>query len=285
MKSAAHALAAASAAPAPKKKTQRVIASQDRLQLAKAKKLAEEGEPEPEVQLDLHRVDGSAVDFASAVEDIQAFLRHHAADASLDDVRRGVGIDLQQPGLLGALRNNPRIESIALATGERLRFQPAYGVRNRASLAHMLSRAFPGSGEAESVLRSELTPEETYDGVDVDVDELLAQGRCVRVDCTDKKSHDFALFAPLPGRPVSAEVRAMWKAETVPQGAALQEELIKRKLLTKEEVAERMERRAESRRRAKEAAEQPKKQRTGQIRTWANTHLGNTEELEELAPR
>ena len=75
------------------------------------------------------------------------------------------------------------------------------------SLKHMLSRAFPGSGEAESVLRSELNGDETYEEVEVDVDELLAQGRCVRVDCTDKKSHDFALFAPLPGRPVSAEVR------------------------------------------------------------------------------
>ena len=33
----------------------------------------------------------------------------------------------------------------------------------------------------EGVLRSELVAEETYDGVDVDIDELLAQGRAVRV--------------------------------------------------------------------------------------------------------
>ena len=43
-----------------------------------------------------------------------------------------------------------------------------------------VSRAYPGSGEAEALLRRELDEDETYGGVDVDIDELLAQGRCVQ---------------------------------------------------------------------------------------------------------
>ena len=55
----------------------------------------------------------------------------------------------------------------------------------------------------------ELTPEETYPDVEVDVDELLAQGRAVRVDASDpdkKRGSGFLLYAMPPGRPASEEV-------------------------------------------------------------------------------
>lgn len=285
---AAKALAARTSASvaAPAKKTQRIVATRDKRAMQKARQIEEAAEGEaPQPQLVVQRHDGTSVDYASAVEDIQIFLRHHGSEATLDEVGQGVGIDLHQLGLLDALRHNPRIEAIGLSTGERLKYQPPFGVRNRSSLAHMLSRAFPGSGEAEAVLRSELNAEETYDGVDVDVDELLAQGRCVRVDKSDKKAREFVLFAAPAGRPASEEVRELWKAERVPEGAGLRDEMIKRKLVTKEEFAKREERKNELRRKAREASAQPKKQRVGQIRKWANTHLGDADELEALSTK
>ena len=200
-------------------------------------------------------------------------------------VRLGVGISLLQPGLLDVLRANAMIESVGLATGERLKYRPPFGVRNRGSLAHMLSRAYPGSGEAEGVLRSELKAEETYDDVDVDIDELLAQGRAVKVERTDKKDRDFVLFAAPAGRPASEEVRALWRAERVPQGPALHEALLKNNLRTEAELKARAERKAAARKRAQELAAQPKRARGGQVRTWANTHLGDAAQLEELTSR
>ena len=104
-----------------------------------------EGEAEAsEQQLMVRRDDGTTVVYGSVVQDIQGFLQSHGADCSVDEVRRGVGVDLLQPGLMEALRCNPRIETVRLAEGERLRYKPPHGVSNRGSLAHTLSRAAPG---------------------------------------------------------------------------------------------------------------------------------------------
>ena len=146
----------------------------------------------------------------------------------------------------------------------------------------MLSRATPGSGETEAILRSELTSAETYDGIDLDVEELLSQRKCVRVDVSDKSKRDYVLFAAPPGRPVTEELRALWHDVRVPQGPALEEALLKNKLRTTAEIAARADRKAEANRRNKELADRPKQRRTGQIRKWANTHLGNAEELEGI---
>ena len=149
----------------------------------------------------------------------------------------------------------------------------------------MLSRAAPGVGETEAVLRSELKAEETYPGLDVDIDELLAQGRCARMDPSDKRSRDFVLVAMPPGVRATEEVCELWREQRVPAGPALQEELVKRGLRTAEQMEQRKQRKAAARRRAQELADQPKKQRTGQIRTWKNTHLGNAEELDAIFRR
>jgi hypothetical protein len=285
-------------AAAPPKKTHKIIATRDRREMFKSARIAREaaeGEGEPaEEQLVVRRVDNSTCDYATAVEDIQIFLQQHGSEATLDEVRMGVGIDLLQPGLLDALRVNPKIEAVSVATGERLKYRPPYGVRNRGSLAHMLSRAFPeaerdATVEAEAVLRSELVAEETYHGVDVDVDELLAQGRCVRVERTDKaKAADYVLFAAVAGRPATEEVRALWHAERLPPGDAkgLEEELIKRKLRTRDELEARAARKKAANEKARAAIESNKKNgNVGRIRTWANTHLGDAAQLEELTHR
>ena len=86
------------------------------------------------------------------------------------------------------------------------------------------------------------------------------------------------------GAAATEEVKALWKDVRVPEGSKLQDELIARKIRTREQMTKRQEARAAANRRQQEAAERlnPKKQRTGNIRTWANTHLGDAEELEQL---
>ena len=153
-------------------------------------------------------------------------------------------------------------------------------MRNRGSLAHLLDRAVPGVGDVEAVLRSELRALETYAGLDVDVDDLLAQGRCARVDVSDKRNRDFLLFAMPAGRPATEEVRQLWQGEKVPAGKALQEELVKRGLVRPEELERRQARRADARKWQKDAEQRAKKSRTGQVRNWKNDHLGTSAELE-----
>lgn len=292
-KEAARVAKEAARAPKPDDKyTKKMVSTKQKRAEFKAMDV-EAAEEEEEVRLVLRREDGATVGFVAALEDIRAFLKAHGAEATLDEVRRAVGIDLLQPGLLDALRVNPQIEVVAQAAGECVRYRPPYGARNRGSLAHALSRACPNTdGEPEAVLRSELKAGATYAGVDVDVDELLAQGRCVRVFQSDatasvsvRRSADFALFAAVPGRAATDEVRAMWRAQRLPEKKELQQQLVARKLRTAEEMAARQERKAAARQRAAEAANGPKRARTGSIRTWTNTHLGNTEELEGMFAR
>lgn len=273
-------MAAAGSSSEPARYTKKIVATRERRKEFKKLQHAEDDEP-VEDALIVQREDGRTVDYASAVEDIQIFLQDHGSEATLDEVRSGVGIDLVQPGLLEALRLNPRIEAIALATGERLKYRPPFGILNRGALAHLLSRTVPG-GEVESLLRSELKPEETYPELDVDVDEMLAQGRCVRVELSDKKARDFALFGAPAGRQAIEEVRKLWHEERVPPGPALQDQLVARKLRTTADIELRKERKAALRRRQQEAEAQPNKRRTGRVTKWANTHLGDSEMLGEL---
>jgi hypothetical protein len=262
-----------------KKYTKKITATRDRRDdFKKAKAAAEEAEAGPaEQQLDVQKDDGSRVAYAHVAEDIQIFLQEHGSEATLDEVRRGVGVDLQQQQglLLDALRCNPRIEAIGLASGELLKYRPPFGVRNRGALSHLLSRTMPGGGETESVLRSELKADETYPGVDADIDELLAQGKCVRVFVTHKKTRDFALFANPPGRAATEEMCNLWREEKIP--LELEKELLSRKLRTQEEFDARRERVAARRKREEELNDGNKKRRTGQIRkiSETNAHLND----------
>jgi len=292
---AANAAKAAAKANEPKRGVHTLISTREKNAKNKERKLAMQanaaGDVEVEQQIEVYREDGKKIHYSTAAENIQIFLQKHGSEANLEEVRKGVGIDLLQPGgLLDALRVNPRIEAIGLATGELLKYRPPFGVRNRAALSHMLSRAMPGGGggETEAVLRSDLKAEETYDGVDADIDELLAQGRCVRIPVNDPNKRELStvLFAMPAGRPVTQEVRELWKAERVPAGPALQDELKKRRLRTEEELNARAERKAELQRKAKEAKEAEKKnRRTGRVNqvSSANAHLSEEQKARLFA--
>jgi len=273
-------MAVAGSSSEPARYTKKIVATRERRKEAKKAQQVEEDDAVEDALL-VQRDDGRTVDYASAVEDIQIFLQDHGSEATLDEVRNGVGIDLLQPGLLDALRLNPRLEAIALATGERLKYRPPFGILNRGALAHLLSQTAPG-GDVEALLRSELKPEETYPELDVDIDEMLAQGRCVRIELSDKKARDFALFGAPAGRQATEEVRKLWHEERVPPGPALQEQLVARKIRTAADIELRKERKTALRRRQQEAEAQPNKRRTGHVQKWANTHLGDSAMLGQL---
>ena len=161
-----------------------------------------------------------------------------------------------------------------MVRGELLKYRPPFGVQNRNSLSHFLSRTMPGGGgEVEGVKHSELRADETYPGVDSDIHELVAQGKCVRIFDSDKKTRDFVLFANPPGRAATEELRSLWREEKVP--LELNKELLSRKLRTQEEFDARMERVAERRKREGEINDGNKKRRTGQVRkvSETNAHL------------
>lgn len=235
-------------------------------------------EDELVVHLSVRRDDGSTLMWATAVEDIRTFLQDNPGDRPIDEVSRGVGIDLRQDErILESLRHNPLVE---VNEQQCLKYRPPHGVRNRGALMHLLSRTMPGSGETEAVLRSDLRPDLMYAGVETDMEELLAQGRCVRVDKSEKfnqkgEQMDYVLFAAPKGLPATEEVKAMWRDVHVPEGKKLQDELVHRGVRTQAQLDKRLELKAAANQRAKEAEDRlnPKKQRTGQVRTWANTHL------------
>ena len=136
-------------------------------------------------------------------------------------------------------------------------------------------RSGGGTDDAESVLRSQLIASETYDGLDVDLDELLAQGRCVKVP-TRPGGSDFAIFAAPHGRPVIEEVRKMWEEHKVPDKQQLKAELLRAKLRTEEEYTAREKRKREMNKREAELEDPKKKQSLTQIKqaiTFAEAKL------------
>jgi len=256
-------------------------------------------EEEPARQLVVRKDDGSEITYAQAVgttpgDGILAFLQEHEQEVSITELRRKLGIDLHQQNneILDKLESHPRIVRINQNGECRLQYEPPRGIRNRGALAYELTNAGPSSYSVEQrcdrhppVLRSELKPDETYPGVEVDIDELLAEGLVARVEHSDKKHSEFVLFAMPPGLPAIEEVRELWRRERVPQGPALQDDLLKRKLLTKEQLDKRKKRKEAERKAAAEASKSAKRDRTGTIRTWKNTHLGNADELGEIFKR
>lgn len=242
------------------------------------------------VRLDLFRRDGKAVDFATAYEEIRDFLHDHGADATLDAVSGAIGIDMRQPGLLDALRQNPRIEVAAFQAGETLKYIPPFGVRDRRTLEHMLSLAVPTPGDGkrvgelvgsssaapelwEGVKRSELRAGATYDGIDADIDDLLFERKVVRVELGERPQRDYVLFAAPPGTSVSEEIKKLWHAEKVPKGEALQRECVANGLVLQSEYEARAKRKAERHVREKERKEAEKRarSRTGMVRKQVNT--------------
>lgn len=264
-------IAQASRAPMPQKHIKKITSTKEkRLQFNKLQR-PEEVEEEAMVHVKVVDDTGTPVPFALAAENILAFLQDHGSEATLDEVHRAVGINLKtQHGLLEQLRLNPRIEATALVNGEVLRYLPPFDVRDRTSLAHLLSRASPGVGSVEAVLRSELKADETYAGIDADIDELLAQGCCARIEVSDKRNRDFVLVAMPRGRGVSEEVRKLWREEEVPDKDKLEQDLLKYKLRSKDDFDKRKRRREEVDRRLKEERDQPKQARQGKVLKYHN---------------
>lgn len=249
---------------------------------------------------------GAHITEGMALFEILEFLqqRPNYAEAEIEDIRDGVGIDLSaHPGLLETLRNNRKVEALEERGRLQLRFLPAYGVRDRASLQHLLKLAYPGAadGHTEAVRRDELTQYhetevpgappakggygkkekkevervyETFPEIQTEIDEMIKSGRCSMLVRTDTKKE--VLYAPISERAKCAKasdaMRKLWHEARVPSGDELQSVLIQRKVRKHDEFVLRQQFKAEEQRARQEAAAQ-KKRRAPTFRTVTNAHL------------
>ena len=248
---------------------------------------------------------GAHITEGMALFEILEFLqqRPNYAEAEIEDIRDGVGIDLgAHPDLLETLRSNRKVEALEERGRLQLRFLPAYGVRDRASLQHLLKLAYPGAadGHTEAVRRDELTQYhetevpgappakgafgkkdkkevervyETFPEIQTELDEMIQSGRCSMLVRTDTKKE--VLYAPIGERasePASEAMRKLWHGARVPAGDELQSVLLQRKVRKHDEFVLRQQFKAEELRARQEAAAQ-KKRRAPTFRTVTNAHL------------
>ena len=134
-------------APAKEKHVKKLISTQDkhREQMRRERTLGadEEAPPEEEGQFKLRKDDGTELWYAQAAQDIIAFLQDQGTEATLDEIHRGVGIDLLQDArradgsflgqdtTVNALKNNPCIEPMANSSGASLRYRAWTGLNPR----------------------------------------------------------------------------------------------------------------------------------------------------------
>mmetsp|Transcript_14494 Transcript_14494/g.35954 ORF Transcript_14494/g.35954 Transcript_14494/m.35954 type:complete len:369 (-) Transcript_14494:270-1376(-) len=253
---------------------------------------------------------GKNIPAMAAAFDVLAFLKQRAdyEEASLGDIREGTGIDLNAHAtLLEHLRGNIKVEAVEEPGAPlRLRYMPAHGVRDRNSLLHLLKHTYPGApeGHVESLPRSELPAEETFQEVGEAIDELIQSGRCSVVERADKlklpDSKKQVLFAPvelllhpLVCTRASEAMRNLWHGEdllgdkekassfkedmVVPKGRDLEELLLKRKVRTADQLERRKERhKAAAERRKQEQEEAARRKKRGPtFRTVSNAHVAD----------
>ena len=214
--------------------------------------------------------DGSEVPVGAAKKLLRDFLQDRGKEASLREILDGTKLDLRKENpsgaeLLDSLREgNPLIEVREEGGAEpRLAYQPRYGVGGPADLARLVERALPGGGGVEESLHRTTLESDTYDGVTLDLDMLLAEGRCVPL--VDTGSKERIVYAhpdsKEPVAPVCVRVRELWRRVALPQEEELRKQLVKRKLRSAEELEARERRRAEGEQRLRDAREPPKKRR------------------------
>mmetsp|Transcript_54945 Transcript_54945/g.119840 ORF Transcript_54945/g.119840 Transcript_54945/m.119840 type:complete len:319 (+) Transcript_54945:162-1118(+) len=260
--------------------TKTLISSHERRKLRNAEEMTAEEAAAAAVRV----VDsnGDQIVLGRALFKVIEFLqgREGHSEASLEEIQLAVKIDLHtatNTPLLKALRDNPKIEVQERAGMDiRLRYLPPYGIRNAASLAHVLQRALldgiataDGGPSVFGIPRTLL--KQTYANVESDVDAMLKDGRCQEMVRGDNKEK--VLFATFPGKPASADIKKLWDAQRVPRGDELIAALVARKVRSAEDVELRRKRKAAAMRRAEELRNAPKQRRSVGPRKLTNTHL------------
>jgi len=259
-------------AAAPAKSTKVLKTAKDRKQAEREKLRAEEPQMQ---QVQVYKVDGTQIPLGQVLYQVIKFLheREDQAEVSLEQLRGAIQVSVENdPKLMQALRDNERVEMVESHTGTRLRYAPAYGVRNMAGLKHLLGQnTYPSAGrECETVLRSELK-KKTYAGVDEDIGTLLEANVCAKLE--RKHDKDEVLFRMPAGEPASADVCELWRESKVPKGDELQHILVKRGELAQDEVDERKARKDKVRAAQLAAQQANKTSRAPQIRKFTNAHL------------
>ena len=111
--------------------------------------------------------------------------REGHCEATVGEICEATGIDLKMhQDLMREIESKDSIEVLsAVGMAPRLRYKPPHGVRNKAGLLHLLSRAMPGmEGAVESLPWSKKVAEGYYPEVEADLEALVQEGRCTKID-------------------------------------------------------------------------------------------------------
>lgn len=210
----------------------------------------------------------------SGVYEVKKALQHLGPQQTVDDlfIKAETGIDVQHEQnqhLLHRIMDNPSIE--AQWHAERILFKrvPHLGIEDCNTLKEAIDSSW--SGNKMTIATTDLA--NTYKGVEKDVERLVEDGDVSSLSLDGSSIY----FTRLQGAPASSCVKDLWNGVAVPKGHMLQDALVSRKVLTREEVDAREARmkreRDKEKMEADQAAAAKKARKMPMIRKITNTHL------------
>ena len=255
---------------------------QKRKAIAEQEKLQNADQPLP---AKVRKTDGTLVATTVANASIVQFLRSRTghSSASVDQVRLATGIDLHaNVRLFNALQNNPAVDvSDAAGGAAHLRFKSKFGIRNAASLRHVLDRAVIEGISCKAICEKDkimdpkgnksVTACSTYTGVEEDIKELLDSKHVIAIERSDNK--DKILFAGRSTNQASADLRELWIAARLPRADDLERALIARNIRSKDVFEERRAKILAASQAQAAEREASKKRKVRAIRKMTNEHL------------
>lgn len=188
-------------------------------------------------------------------------------------VARETGIDVcdaRNANFLETLKGHANLNVQSTDSGVRISRRASFGIVDKDTLLQEIRRR--RTGAVMTITKKDL--ENTYRGACQDLDNLVFSGEVEEI-----KSLPSVYCARLPGAQASPAARALWHSVTVPKGHLLQDTLVQRRILTKEEIAERLQRSKRLRNETKQRSQAQKQPRPIVVRKVTNTHLAPPEQF------
>lgn len=217
------------------------------------------------------------------IYEITKALRPIEVRVSVDDqfIKSETGIDVKDgrnADLLQSLEESAFIDIRCVDDRIMLKRKPNLGIQD----CYTLKEAIDTSWGGDKMTMETKDLDNTYRGVENDAERLAQDGEVGFLSLGESS----IFFKRLQGAPASGYIKDLWHSVDVPKGDSLQDELVKRRILTPAEVKERAARIKKERDKKKmesdraTAAKQMRKMAV--IRKVTNTHLQLPRYTEEM---
>ena len=241
---------------------------------AKKEKLSQDNQKDPTAKAQCLFESGKTSCLGSAIYLIKKALQPFDPQQTVSDlfIKAETGIDVMHPrneDLLNSLLQNALID--AQWHGERVIFKrkPHLGIQDCDTLKEAIDSSW--GGNKMTIATKDLF--DTYREVEKDVERLAEDGDVGSLSLDGSS----IFFKRLQGAPASSCIKELWHSVAVPKGHLLQEALVSRKMLTRDEVDVREARMKNEREKEKMEADQAaaakKARKMPVIRKVTNTHL------------